>query len=70
MTTEVFTVAQAMERVGVSRQTVLAWIYKGKIAAHKSHGDNGVWLIPVEQVEAKRDERKTHLSEELAKLQI
>lgn len=62
------TIAEAQIVLDVTRQTLLTWIKSGYIKASKSAGAKGPWLIPAEEVEAKRKERIAALEEEIKAL--
>ena len=59
------TIAEAQIVLDVTRQTLLSWIKSGHIKASKSAGIKGPWLIPAEEVEAKRIERIAALQQEI-----
>lgn len=63
------TIADASKVLGVSRQTIMAWLDAGKFpGAEKGEGQTKPWLIPVGDVEKVRLEIVTDLEERLSRV--
>jgi len=64
-----FTISQAMEWTGYSRNTLSRYV-RGKKVVARQDGDTTTapWLIPAEEVERLRVQRLAELQQEIAKI--
>lgn len=59
------TISEVQKYTGLSRNTIMAWIRNGKLAATKTGVKTAPWLVPGQEVERVRKERIAELTAEL-----
>ena len=59
------TIQETMKYTGLSRQTITAYITRGKLTGRKTGNSTSPWLIPAEQVERLRLKRIARLQEQI-----